>query len=68
MKTIIANVDYLCGHLRYGHFELYLTDEDYKKFKELSEEDKISWIKDDGSLIIDDFELNDYGDLTIVEE
>jgi hypothetical protein len=39
---IIADVDYVTGHLRSGHWELELDDEDYNRYKNLSEEDRVS--------------------------
>ena len=54
---IIADVDYVTGHLRDGHWKLELNDEDYNKYKNLSEEDKISWIEDDGDFIVDDYRI-----------
>lgn len=65
---IIADTDYVCGHLRYGHYELELSDEDYKEYKSLSEEDKISWIEDDGEFIIDNCEIYDIGSITEIRE
>lgn len=65
-KTIIANIDYIVGHLRYGHFELNLTDKEYSKFISLSKEEQEDWVRD-GELIIDDYELDDYGDITSIE-
>ena len=50
---IIADVDYVAGHIRYGHWELKLSDKEYNKYKNLSEKDKISWIED-GNFIVDD--------------
>lgn len=64
---IIADVDYVIGHLRYGHYELKLNDEDYKEYKNLSEEDKISWIED-GNFIIDDYRIDDIGTITEIRE
>lgn len=64
---IIADVDYVIGHLRRGHYELYLNDEDYKEYKNLSEEDKISWIED-GNFIIDDYRIDDIGTITEIRE
>lgn len=64
---IVADVDYVCGHLRYGHYELELNDQEYKEYKSLSEEDKISWIED-GEFIVDDYEIDDIGTITEVRE
>lgn len=65
---IIADVEYVCGHLRYGHWKLELSDEDYKKYKNLSEEDKISWIEEDGKFIVDDYRIYDIGTITEIRE
>jgi len=62
---IIADVDYVTGHLRDGHWELELNDEEYNKYKNLSEKDKISWIEEDGDFIVDDYRIYDIG--TIIE-
>lgn len=64
---IIADVDYVIGHLRYGHYELKLSDEDYKEYKSLSEKDKISWIED-GEFIVDDYRIDDIGLITEIRE
>jgi len=65
---IIADVDYVTGHLRSGHWELELDDEDYNGYKNLSEEDRISWIEDDGDFIIDDYRIYDVGTITEIRE
>ena len=65
---IIADVDYVTGHLRDGHWKLELNDEDYNKYKNLSEEDKISWIEDDGDFIVDDYRIYDIGTITEIRE
>lgn len=64
---IIADVDYVTGHLRYGHWELELSYEDYNEYKNLSEEDKISWIED-GNFIVDDYRIYDIGTITEIRE
>lgn len=64
---IIADVDYVTGHLRYGHWELSINDEGYNKYKNLSEEDKRSWIED-GDFIIDDYRIYDIGPITEIRE
>lgn len=65
---IIADVDYVTGHLRYGHWELELSDKDYNEYKNLSEEDKIFWIEDNGNFIVDDYEIDDIGTITEIRE
>lgn len=65
---IIADVDYVTGHLRYGHYKLNLSDREYEEYKNLSEEDKISWIEDDGEFIVDDCEIDDIGTITEIRE
>lgn len=65
---IIADVDYVTGHLRDGHWELKLSDEDYNKYKNLSEEDKVSWIEEDGDFIVDDYRIYDIGTITEIRE
>jgi hypothetical protein len=65
---IIADVDYVTGHLRSGHWELELNDEDYNGYKKLSEEDRMSWIEDDGDFIIDDYKICDVGTITEIRE
>lgn len=67
---IYAPVDYLAGHLRYGHFEgdLELTDKEFVKFKE----NPVDFINDDRryfdlDLIVDDYEIDDRGDIDYVD-
>ena len=57
-------LDYICGHLRYGHKEgvLKLTEEEFKKL----EEDPLKFVEEeeilcDLELIIDDYEIEDWG-------
>lgn len=60
MKKIICPVDYVVGHLRDGHYELVLSEEEYAKFQESSDEEKEGWIRD-GELVVDDYEVDDTG-------
>lgn len=64
MKTLIAEVEYVAGHLRSGHYELKLTDDEYREFENMSDEDQKSYIKRRGSLIVHDFCVNDIGPIT----
>lgn len=72
MKKVFidAPLDYVAGHLRYGHLEgiVKMTDEEFERFKE----DPINFIYDneyeyDGlDLVIDDFEVDDRGSISEV--
>lgn len=62
MKLITCPVDYVCGHLRDGHYELKLTDEEYEEFQQSTDEEKEDWVRD-GDLIIDSYRVDDVGSL-----
>ena len=57
-----VDVDYVQGHLRYGHLELELSEEEYKEFTTLSDSDKKRMLRD-GEMVVDEYEVYDYGDL-----
>lgn len=66
---IDAGLEYLIGHLRYGHYEgiVEFPDEDIEKFKE----DPIKYISDkcltdNLDIIVDDLEIDDHGEITDV--
>lgn len=70
-KKVKFNIplDYIAGHLRYGHLEgtLDLTEEEFKEL----EEDPLEFIDnndilDDLDLIIDDYRVEDWGGPTEV--
>lgn len=58
MKTIIAECT-ADGYLRYGHYNLELTDEEYAEFSQLDEPSKRVWIKESGVFTLDDWCVND---------
>lgn len=69
-KKILIKQDVgLIGHLRYGHYELALTEKEYKEFKSMSKEEQKDWIKD-GNFSLDSYSI-DYsefdGDYTVKE-
>lgn len=61
---IVADIDYVQGYLRYGHYELILNDEEFEKFKSLSENDQEEEIRDNGNLMIDSYSVDDIGSIT----
>ena len=61
---VYAPVDYVIGHLRYGHFEAEIEIPDDK----LNDEGWIlEAVRNTGELIIDDFEVDGYGDIELGE-
>ena len=61
---VYAPVDYVIGHLRYGHFEAEIEIPDDK----LNDEEWIlEMVRAEGELIIDDFEVDGYGDIELGE-
>ena len=63
MALITAQVDYVNGYLKYGHWELLLEGKELEDFKNSSKEDQEFWLTESGSFELDDYEINDYGDL-----
>lgn len=61
MAEIIAQTEYLSGHLRYGHMELTIDDsEELEYFKSLSDKEQRKYMEEEGKLIVDEYRLNDY--------
>ena len=72
MKKILidAPLEYVVGHLRYGHLEgvIEVSDEEFEKFKE----NPIDFLYDNEyidelDLLIDDWEIDDRGPIDSVE-
>lgn len=63
MHTIFGDLDYVQGYLRMGHLEMELNDEDFEKFKSMPEEEQKAYLNDNGNLIVDSYEVDDWGDI-----
>ncbi len=71
MKVYInANLDYLIGHLRYGHKEgeIDIPDEDFEEFQK----DPIDYLENydlvcELPIVIDDYSIDDWGHITDLE-
>lgn len=61
MAYIQAEVEYVDGHLRYGHFEMELEGSELEKFKGLDDEGQKDWLRDAGEFVVDDTSINDIG-------
>ena len=59
---VTAKCSYIQGHIRYGHFDMFLTDEQLKEFKALDCDKQKNYIRELGELIVDDYEIDDYDD------
>lgn len=59
---VVADVEYVCGHLRRGHFELHLTPEELIAFKAKTKEEQEEDLRD-GQFIVDETEVDDVGPL-----
>lgn len=64
MHTIFGDLDYVQGYLRMGHLEMKLNDKDFEKFKSLSVREQKEWLRDEGSVEVDDFSVDDIGSIT----
>ncbi|MCK9470322.1 MAG: hypothetical protein M0Q88_01025 [Bacilli bacterium] len=60
---VTGYVDYVSGYLRSGHYELDLNEEELKEFKQLSEEEQKEYLSDYGDFIVDDYSVEDIGDV-----
>lgn len=57
MKKILkieADLDYIQGYLRYGHLELEVDETEWNA---LSEEEKIDYINDCGTVVVDHYSI-----------
>ena len=65
MIHVIADADWINGHLEFGHYDLYLdSSEELEAFKKLTSEEQAQKILDEGDLIVDGYDINDYADPT----
>ena len=65
MIHVIADADWINGHLEFGHYDLYLdSPEELETFKKLTPEEQAQKILDEGDLIVDGYDINDYADPT----
>lgn len=55
---LTQELDYISGHLRYGHLELVV---DADKWNSLSEEEKKAFFSENSVIVVDDYEVEDHG-------
>lgn len=62
--TLTGNIDYIQGHLRYGHYEVEVDSEFVKNS---TKEQLKQYLREKGELIVDDYEVDDVGAITKLE-
>ena len=60
---IVAELDYAAGYLRTGHYEVCVSGAELKEFCNMSRAEKEEFIGDNGEMVIDDYDINDHGDI-----
>lgn len=66
---INASIDYVAGHLRYGHYEglINLNDEEFKDFEKNPIEFLINKDNFNLNFVVDDYCIEDMGEICNVE-
>ena len=55
---VYKDLDYVIGHLRYGHFEGIVEAEDEEELEKMFEDEDFLW--DNLNLVIDDYDIDGY--------
>lgn len=59
--NVTADADWIQGHLQYGHYEGYLSEEQYQEYLNLpTKDEQLRFIADVCNLIVDSWEIDDY--------
>ena len=64
LLTITASIDYISGHLRYGHKELEIAESIWNA---MSKDEQKDYFSDKAKVVVDDYEIDDYGDVGEME-
>ena len=68
MIHIIADADWIDGRLEFGHYNLYLdSPEELEAFKKLTPEEQAQKILDEGDLIVDGYDIDEYARPTNIQ-
>lgn len=54
---LTRQLDYVVGHLRNGHLELFVDENEWNS---MSDDDKRDFFGDNAEVIVDDYEIEDY--------
>lgn len=55
---LTRQLDYVVGHLRNGHLELFVDENEWNS---MSDEDKRDFFGDNVEVVVDGYEIEDYG-------
>lgn len=65
---VIADADWINGHLEFGHYDLYLdSPEELEAFKKLTPEEQAQKVLDEGDLIVDGYDIDEYARPTNIQ-
>lgn len=64
---VTADLEYVQGHLRYGHMVMTMNEDEYQHFSKLSEENQQDYLDDYGELVVDDWEVYSRGELEDIQ-
>lgn len=67
MNKLYGEIAFVEGYLKAGYYYLELTDSELEEFKELTEEEQIKFIEDNGDIEIEDFEIEALGEVVDIE-
>ena len=68
MIHVIADADWINGHLEFGHYDLYLdSPEELEAFKKLTPKEQAQKILDEGDLIVDGYDIDEYARPTNIQ-
>jgi hypothetical protein len=62
MKRISGELT-LSGYLKWGHIVAYIEDDEVSDFESLSEDEQKEWLMDRGNVMVDDYEIEDFGEI-----
>lgn len=60
---LVGDFDYIQGHLRYGHSQVEVDEEFVKNS---TKQQLKEYLDNNGEIIVDDYEIDDCGDITDV--
>lgn len=64
---IYGDLDWINGYLRMAHMEYDVPCDEVEKVKNMSDNELMLYLRDNGDIIIDDFRINDMPNPTNIE-